>query len=194
MLRCDQIDLSAYHDRALSEAELRQIDIHLQYCASCMSRYGQEVKLIAGLVELPPFEPPKHFIPHVMYRVRQEIYSQIVPAEERRFSLLTAGYGLALLLLVVFLGGIQSAFLDATLGWLQLPLKSILAVLRTMNVVTESGSAWLSSSGAMLLPALLLSTLIAGFALIKLLTHYERMMLHDVRPQIHRGRNRKVLE
>lgn len=194
MLRCDEIDLSAYHDRALSDGELRQIDIHLQYCASCMSRFGQEVKLVAGLSGLPPFEPPKHFIPHVMYRVRQEIYSQIIPAEERRFSLLTAGYGLALLTLVVFLGGIQKAFFDATFGWLQLPMKSMLAVLRTMNVVTESGGSWLASSGAMLLPTLLLSTLIAGFVLIKLLTHYERLMLHDVRPRIRRGRNGKVLE
>ncbi len=192
MLRCGEIDLSAYHDRALSESELRQIDIHLQYCAKCMSRYGQEVKLINALTELPPIDPPKHFIPHLMYRVRQEIYSQIVPAEERRFSLLTAGYGLALLILIVFVGGIQKAFVDAAFGWAELPLKSMLAVLRTMNTVTESGSHLLVSTGPILLPTLLLATFIAGFMLVRLLTHYERTMLNDVRPPIRRSVNEKI--
>ncbi|MFI5174555.1 MAG: anti-sigma factor family protein [Terriglobia bacterium] len=193
MLRCDEIDLSAYHDRALDESELRKIDIHLQYCSTCLRRYGQEVMLISSLSEIPPIDPPRHFIPHLMYRVRQQIYSQIIPAEERKFSLLTAGYGLALLTLVVFLGGLQKTFFDATLGWAQLPLKSVLALLRTTNTVTESGSQLLSASGPMSLLLVLSATLVAGFALIKLLTHYERLMLEDVRLRIRRGGNDKTL-
>ncbi|MGB7624590.1 MAG: zf-HC2 domain-containing protein [Terriglobia bacterium] len=193
MLRCDEIDLSAYHDRALDESELRKIDIHLQYCSTCLRRYGQEVMLISSLSEIPAIDPPRHFIPHLMYRVRQQIYSQIIPAEERKFSLLTAGYGLALLTLVVFLGGLQKTFFDATLGWAQLPLKSVLALLRTTNTVTESGSQLLSASGPMSLLLVLSATLVAGFALIKLLTHYERLMLEDVRLRVRRGGNDKTL-
>ncbi|MBZ5554838.1 MAG: zf-HC2 domain-containing protein [Acidobacteriia bacterium] len=192
MLRCDEIDFSAYHDRALDEGELRKIDIHLQYCSTCLTRYGQEVRLVGGLSEIPPIDPPKHFIPHVMYRVRQQIYSQIIPAEERKFSLLTAGYGLTLLTLVVFLGGLQKTFFDVTLGWAQLPLKSMLAVLRTMNTVTESGSQWLSASAPLSLLVVMFATLVAGFALIKLLTRYERLMLEDVHLRVRRGGNDKT--
>lgn len=192
MLRCDEIDLSAYHDRALGESALRQIDIHLQYCSACLSRYGREVKMVNGLAEIPKIEPPKHFIPHVMFRVRQEIYSQIIPSEERRFSLLTAGYGLALLTMVVFGGGLQKTFFEATFGWAQLPIKSVVAVMRTMNTVTESGSQWLPVSGSMILPTILLATLVAGFTLVKLLTHYERLMLQETRLRVRRGVNDKT--
>jgi predicted anti-sigma-YlaC factor YlaD len=192
MLRCDNIDLAAYHDHALSENDLRQIDIHLQYCPACMTRYAQEVRLVSGFAEIPHYDPPKHFIPHVMYRVRQEIYSQIEPAEERRFSLLTAGYGLALLTLVVFLGGIQKTFFETTLGWVQLPIKSIIAVMGAMNNVTESGSHWLTSFGKMLLPTLLIATLVAGFMLVKLLTQYERVTLQEARFRARRGENERT--
>ncbi len=192
MMRCEEIDFSAYHDRALEDSVLRQIDIHLQYCAVCMSRYSQEVRLVTGLSEIPAWDPPKHFVPHVMYRVRQEIYSQIVPSEERRFSLVTAAGGLVLLVVIVFLGGIQHNFFEGTFGWAQLPLKSLLAVLQTMNTVTQSGGSWLYSSSAALLPTIVLATLIAGFMLIKLLTRYERLMLRDIRPRIHRGGNEKT--
>jgi predicted anti-sigma-YlaC factor YlaD len=192
MMRCDEIDISAYHDRALGESELHQIDIHLQYCPACLTKYGHEVKLVGSLAAVPKLDPPKHFVPHVMYRVRQEIYSQIVPAEERRFSLLTAGYGLAALALLVFLGGLQRTFFDATLGWAQLPIKSTLVVLRTMGAVTESGSRWLTASGSMLLPTIIAATLVAGLVLVKMLTRYERLTLQDTAVRIHRGGNDKT--
>lgn len=193
MLPCNQIDLSAYHDRALGEDVLRQIDIHLQYCANCMTRYGHEVKLVSSLADLPRVDPPKHFIPHVMFRVRQEIYSRINPEEERRFSVLTAGYSLALLTLIFFLGGLQRAFLDATLGWAQFPLKSVWAVMRTMNTVAASGSVWLSASGPVMLSGITVATVVAGFMLIKLLTQYERRMIEDAQVRVRRGGDEKIL-
>jgi hypothetical protein len=193
MLKCGEIDLSAYHDRALDENELRKIDIHLQYCSTCLTRYGQEVNLVSNLSKIPPIEPPRHFVPHVMYRVRKQIYSHIIPADERRFSLLTAGYGLTLLTLVIFLGGLQKTFFDVTLGWAQLPFKSVVAVLRTMNTVTESGSRWLSAAGPMSLLVVLFATLMAGFVLVKLLAHYERLMLQDVQLRVRRGGNDEAL-
>lgn len=192
MLQCNEIDLAAYHDRALDENVLRRVGIHLQYCPPCMSRYAEEVRLVGGLQSLPPIEPPLHFVPHVMYRVRQELYSRIVPAEERRFSLMTAGYGLALLALVVFLGGLQHTFMEV-FGWARLPLKSVWAVMRTLNAVSESGSEWLSTMGPTFLSSLFFTTLLAGFMLVKLLTRYERLTLQDAQLRIHRGENDKTL-
>jgi predicted anti-sigma-YlaC factor YlaD len=189
MFQCSDINISAYHDHALDENQLRQIDIHLQYCPACMLRYTREVRLVSGLEAVPRIEPPKHFIPHVMYRVRQELYSQIIPAEERKYSLMSAGYGLALLILVLFVGGIQRTFFDAVFGWLQLPLKSMLAMLSAMDVVTASGSHLLVSSGALVLPVLLSATLAAGFVLVKLLTRYERSLLQKSHPGMRRSQS-----
>lgn len=192
MLRCNEINLPAYHDRALDENELRQIDIHLQYCSVCLTRYAEEVKLVGSLQSIPALDPPAHFIPHVMYRVRQEMYSHIVPADERRFSLMTAGYGLALLTLVVFLGGLQQRFMEI-FGWARLPLKSMWAVMSTMNTMGRTGSEWLSTLGPLVLSSLLFATLLAGFMLVKLLTRYERLMLQRERLWIRRGENDKTL-
>lgn len=76
----DELLLQAYADGQVSEAEQAQIDTHLHRCQRC-ARTLSTIRTVIRLVEdLPPVEPPSHFVQNVMTGLPADLY---VPVKRR---------------------------------------------------------------------------------------------------------------
>ena len=67
-----QLKLSEYLDHALSEAERRKIEEHLNGCPSCRQELAELEHVVGAIREIPPEEPPPWLTTRIMARVREE--------------------------------------------------------------------------------------------------------------------------
>lgn len=65
-------NLSAHLDHALSVAEQRKIEEHLNGCPSCRQELAELKQVVGAIREIPPEEPPPWLTTRIMARVREE--------------------------------------------------------------------------------------------------------------------------
>ena len=63
---------SEYFDNALSEAERREIEDHLELCLPCRQALAELEQVVGAIRDIPPVEPPPWLTTRIMARVREE--------------------------------------------------------------------------------------------------------------------------
>ncbi|MCM8825258.1 MAG: anti-sigma factor, partial [Candidatus Omnitrophica bacterium] len=73
-MNCKEIQkiLSDYLDRAVSESQNEEIDLHLESCKTCQSEFEQLQKTISMVGDLPSVSAPDGLVGSVMEKIQEK--------------------------------------------------------------------------------------------------------------------------